>query len=657
MIVCSGSASFRTMPYIGRLDDRGLAKEVRASQMKRARSLALFFPSCLLLACAGVRPGATTSGSGGSGTGGTGNLPGTGGSTGAGGAVTPPPSGPCGGGSCNDFDGGPFGPDGTASSVPAGAAQAFGGTAAASGGPCLLEPQDGTLFPNNWLRPRFSWTAAGTGALYELHVSASNQSPDLVVYTTQTSWTMPKAMWGALAQHTQDKAISVTVLSATKNGSASTGTSANFTVAPVGASGSLVYWSPQGQTNGGNNAASLTTLNGFQVGDETVGQVLTCGKNGTTTVCDIKPTYWQTDDSGYNGRAVTCIGCHTSTPDGSYISFNDFYPWGGVLASGEKATLGMAPTFLGAGGYKAFVQPWVGITTYSPNHWKTGDHVAVAPLGSNNDDTDQQPGLAWFDLENASPLTAGQNPFTMLMGSAWNWIYAPKKGAYAAAPSWSHMSKDFIVFTMTSKVKSGRIGTGTAHLYQVNYNKAAAQTPTAIPGLDDKNQYAQYYGTLSFDDAYIVYDQIPAATANATHTDMNTSDASGSTWDGMYMQPATELFVTPTAGGPGTRLLANDPPACPGQPKSPGINNTWAKWSPEVSTANGSTYYWLIFSSWRQGDKDSTGDPIAQLFMTAIVKPEVGPIQTYPAVYLWNQPAKVSNFTPAWDVFKIGSVS
>ena len=86
------------------------------------------------------------------------------------------------------------------------------------------------------------------------------------------------------------------------------------------------------------------------------------------------------------------------------------------------------------------------------------------------------------------------------------------------------------------------------------------------------------------------------------------------------------------------------------------MNNTWAKWSPDAPTANGNTYYWVIFSSWRQGLTDpSTGNPLAQLFMTVIVQTELG-IQTYPAVYLWNQPANISNFTPAWDVFKIGSV-
>ncbi len=431
----------------------------------------------------------------------------------------------------------------------------------------------------------------------------------------------------------------------------------------MGAGGNLVYWSPSGATNGGPNEAGLTTLNGFAVGAESVATVLSCGKVNNVLQCDITTSDWETtDQGGSNPQPVQCIGCHSSTPDGDFISFNNFYPWGGVLASGQPDTLGMAPGFLGAGGYKAFAQPWLGITAYSTNHWMTGDHIAVAPLGSGGSgtsDTDQKPGLAWFDLENASIVPSGMSAFTALQGTAWGWIYPPTAGKYAAAPSWSHSaSDDFVVFTATSNVKSGRLGTGTAHLYRVPYSKKSAQSATLIPGLDDATspKYAQYYGTLSFDDAYIVYDQVPAATAAATHPDMNTSDASSSTWDGMYMQPATELFVTPTAGGPGIRLAANDPPKCPGQPTSPGVNNTWAKWSPEVASYNGNTYYWLIFSSWRAGGKDSSGDPIAQLYMTVIVKPEAGPIQTYPAVYLWNQPANVSNFTPAWDVFKIGNV-
>jgi hypothetical protein len=34
-----------------------------------------------------------------------------------------------------------------------------------------------------------------------------------------------------------------------------------------------------------------------------------------------------------------------------------------------------------------------------------------------------------------------------------------------------------------------------------------------------------------------------------------------------------------------------------------------------------------------------------------------GQTQTFPALYLWNQPSKEANHTPAWDVFDIPPVS
>jgi len=49
--------------------------------------------------------------------------------------------------------------DGTA---PATSATLFGPTSqgASSGGPCLVEPENDVIYPQNWLRPRFTWTAA-----------------------------------------------------------------------------------------------------------------------------------------------------------------------------------------------------------------------------------------------------------------------------------------------------------------------------------------------------------------------------------------------------------------------------------------------------------------------------------------------------------------
>src|SRR6185437_15866300 len=184
--------------------------------------------------------------------------------------------------------------------------------------------------------------------------------------------------------------------------------------------------------------------------------------------------------------------------------------------------------------------------------------------GTTSTDTDQQPGLAWFDLESAAALPQGQNPFQVLKGTAWNWIYAPSAGNYAAAPSWSKATgDDFVVFTMTSNVTSGRLGTGTGHLYQVPYSKTGPQAATPIPGDGSNASFAQYYGTLSGDDAYVVYDQVPASTAVTKHNAPSGSCSSPPcTWDGMYMQPASELFVIPTSGGTGVRLAANDPDVC-----------------------------------------------------------------------------------------------
>ncbi|HVT66911.1 MAG TPA: hypothetical protein VHF26_04115, partial [Trebonia sp.] len=129
--------------------------------MKRVRWALFGLPVCAMLACAGVK----SSSSGGTGTGGPTSATGSGGavSSGSGGShgtgtggSSPQPMG-CAGG-CTDFPASPVGPDGTPDTLPPNAAQTFSGTPAGSGGPCLLEPQDGTLLPNNWLRPRFSWT-------------------------------------------------------------------------------------------------------------------------------------------------------------------------------------------------------------------------------------------------------------------------------------------------------------------------------------------------------------------------------------------------------------------------------------------------------------------------------------------------------------------
>ena len=44
--------------------------------------------------------------------------------------------------------------------------------------------------------------------------------------------------------------------------------------------------------------------------------------------------------------------------------------------------------------------------------------------------------------------------------------------------------------------------------------------------------------------------------------------------------------------------------------------------------------------------------------MTTVVRNErTGELQTFPALYLWNQETTTTNLTPAWDEFKIPDVT
>ena len=77
-------------------------------------------------------------------------------------------------------------------------------------GPCITEPENGTLLPNNWLRPRVKVSAPGA-TLLEIRFHAPKEANDLVVYTADDNWAMDKTIWLNLAAHVVDQPITVTV--------------------------------------------------------------------------------------------------------------------------------------------------------------------------------------------------------------------------------------------------------------------------------------------------------------------------------------------------------------------------------------------------------------------------------------------------------------
>jgi hypothetical protein len=595
--------------------------------------------------CAGIKANATEGTGGSFGSGGRGGVIGTGGS----GPMTPPPCV----GKCTDFPKEPYFDLGVSSDV----AGMFGAPTA-TGGPCVTEPENGALFPNNWLRPRVR--VPGSTGILKITFHADKQENDLVAYTNSESWALPKEVWFKLAYHVVEEDITVTVQSPTGGA-----TSVKFQVAPVGAGGSMVFWAANPAAVGKIGVENMTQdmikddsmLMGFTVGDE-------------STVEALKITNVQQEVALQNGltQKSHCIGCHAGTPDGDYVAFVDAWPWGAAFAGIKPGGVG-APLPGYAGGVckdwnncttpKTFVQyPWNGPMTFSPAHWSldgTGDRVAIIatqiqditmPWGK--DAANWQPGrLAWIDLKStASTMTNQQLDPTP--GVAFDYLQTIGDPHPAAAfPTWSHDGSSIVYVSVECPepgkaekcgTRDGRLYKGAADLYEVPYANRAGGVATPVPGAStDKSEY---YPAFSPDDRLIAFTRVEAGLE-------------------MYANPAAELFVVPRqAGAQAARLAANNPPTCSGK-MSPGVNNHWPKWSPEATTVGGKTYYWMIFSSNRYGlppVTTSTGQivQVSQLYITAVVA-EGGTISTnstrFPAIYLWNQPQSRLNTTPAWENF------
>lgn len=217
-------------------------------------------------------------------------------------------------------------------------------------------------------------------------------------------------------------------------------------------------------------------------------------------------------------------------------------------------------------------------------------------------------------------------------------------------------------------------------------------TGMPLAGASDPS-FLEYYPALSPDDAFVAFNRAPAP-SNTTRCrennptvrtdpesakcDNHTKDL-GENPDGPYYNRKGEIFIVPAAGGTPHRLRGNDPVACGGE-VSPGVLNSWPKWSSMVRTddATGKKYYFVLFSSARAYPDQFELVPTeftppienksSQLYMSVIEHdPATGETISYAAIYLWNQnylsigggayePLKTANLTPAWEDFTIPEV-
>jgi len=554
---------------------------------------------------------------------------------------------------------------------------------------CVLEPhlsngdRPGAMLPTNWLRPRFRWQAAAGETLFEVRLHSDREQHDLRAYTRGGQWTLPKEVWKTAAFNLRE--VTVTIRGLMPDGKLS-GSRGTFSIAPVEAGGSMVFWA----TTSSEVSEGSSKLHGFSVGDEAVRETLRASAVKTTPMLhengrDVRGEYG--GKPGFEPGDVQCIGCHVGTPDGEAVVFTDDYPWPKVVTSIKEDSVGQTPSYVSKGAEVLLKQPWLGTQTMSAAHWMEGDRILIAGYGQRSEPFSLQSGqndrLIWLDLETTvtipgevPSLSSGMPPsrdelramrnanITAARGKAWDAMQMQGETRNAVTPTFSYDGTR-IAYVSTDLSPNGHPAyeAKVADILVVPYNNRAGGVVEPLAGASSAD-WLEYYPAFSSDDALITFTRAPTPTGEQ---------------DGPYYNRNGEIYVMPSQGGAEpTRLLANDPVACSGE-SSPGVLNSWSKWSPRVRSAGGLKYYFLVFSSARSYPARfdiprATYTPktldtrSSQLYMAAVVVDEAGNITSYPAVYLWNQDRVLkadgslesiatSNLTPAWAEFDLPPVT
>jgi hypothetical protein len=269
------------------------------------------------------------------------------------------------------------------------------------------------------------------------------------------------------------------------------------------------------------------------------------------------------------------------------------------------------PSFLTAAAKTLLERTDQDFPVFSKSHWTTGDRIMISVYNGSG-----RYELMWTDLEAQSTA----------QGSGWDVVPRPGDSGEAGAASFSHDGRS-IVYTSGSSVSNGsEVHDGDVRI--VPYPAQPNGQSLKVAGASDEAAN-EFYPTWSPDDRLLAFNRLPKG-------------------ENSYSNSASEVFVVPvgaSAGTSATRLVANDPVACTSS-VSLGLTNSFPKWAPDVTTVGTRTYYWLTFSSKREDGSTP------QLYVAPVVVDASG-IHSYPALYLWNQPADESNHTPAWDDFDI----
>ena len=493
-------------------------------------------------------------------------------------------------------------------SLPSNVATLFGDPDAGTGAPpCIAEPAADAMIPKNWTPLFLEYAAAGAN-VYEIRITVDNQKNPGIFYVPKATYTLDQNLWKSLAAHSAGHDMNVSIRGGSLANQQVTNITAESTstvhVAPVDAPGSVVYWSSTGGT----------AFKGFTVGDLTSKTVLTPASAGASSA---------------NDGTTTCISCHTSSPDGTYVIYTrDTSTSRAIDARTVVGATNPNGADFSASALALLGRDHQGTPLLNANHYSANDSIAVSILYNQAATGSPYYQLIWTNLH--SPDMNGWGVITRTGD--------PRNGI--ASPAWRHDGAA-IAYVSSDTCGEAVISGGNMDIYTVPYNNHQGGAATPLNGAADPN-YHEFYPVYSPNDTLLAFNR----------TD-NASPASS------YNQPNAELFVVAGNGGSALRLRANDPPTCTTL-KSPGLTNAWPRWAPQsqASTISGVSYnyYWIVFSSKR---RPATGlNP--QLYVAAVVTKVVNNVETlyadYPAVYVLSQDPTQNNHTPAWDNFNVQGI-
>jgi len=587
-----------------------------SSLLSFVRPLVLPLGLALAVGCAGVKPMSSTTGAGGSGNGkgGNGGSFGNGGTVGNGGTGPVPITPITGSYTCTDFD-----TSGACAMFDTGKEGTLdgGGSGAA---PSIAYPVDHSLFPSNLGPIQVQLTTPGTAA--RLQLSSADGMVDVNFYgSCETApgsgcaVTLPLNLTRMLGAESQVGDITITGRVMSSSGSVtsdSTPITAAWTVS--GVTGGLYYWTvlPNQSYCPSSTTASPGT---YCLQDTTLNP-----KNGTAIYRydflqdNPAPQQVWTDDGGpastpsYQGGPQSyvastsqygahCIGCHSITNDGKYMALG---LGGSSTYNGSNwAMLDIAAQALDIINPTASTDPNSSPTSDPSDYWKKfrKDAFGVETAWGPNDDVIVTMYKAQLYLNSVTP---GAGTATIVQ----NGLALPTSAAaidpYQSDPFWSHDGTKLVYASFATP--------GPADMYDVQgldgdlktggQIAIADATPESI--VDDATVlvprqpgYTDYYPCVSEDSAWVVYNQSSCG-SNPSAADVpydGNNAYGGQVCDG-YDDSTAKLWWVSTGGGGNVRLdNANGSDA--------NYDNSWPRFSPDVTSFRGRTLYWIAFSSRR----------------------------------------------------------